>query len=81
VTVGEDWDVVTARRSEVARALQQQARAAVQSLDDFLALPDPTFPLSVAAQQALVAETRAHARYIRALIRLQIGDRLLDGAA
>jgi len=81
MTVGEDWDVVTARRSETARVLQQQARAAIQNLDDFLALPDPAFPLGVAAQQALVAETKAHARYIRALIRLQIGDRLLDGTA
>lgn len=53
-------------------ALQDQARAAYKSNQDFLALPSPSYPLSSASQQALVQQVQALTRQVNVLIRLQV---------
>jgi hypothetical protein len=57
-------------------ALQAKAQAAVTNNIAALALPAPTYPLSNAAQQALVTQVQALTRQVNALIRLAEG--LLD---
>ena len=74
----EDWDVVANRRRGTRDALAAQARTAYQNNVDFLKLPDPAFPLNVAAQQALVAQVVALTRQTNAIIRLMVAPELLD---
>lgn len=76
--VDKDWNVVQARRGAISAALESQARTALDNNKDALARPDPTFPLSLAAQQALVAQVQALTRQNNAIIRLLVGGDLLD---
>ena len=54
-------------------ALQQKANAALAGNQTFLALT-PTFPLTVAEQQALVAQVAALTRQVNALVYLQLQE-------
>jgi hypothetical protein len=75
--VDEDWLTVSNRRAAAREDVTAKARIAYQNNIDFLALPTPTFPLSVAAQTALVAQVAALTRQNRDIIRVLLPD-LLD---
>ena len=57
--------------------LRQLARQAIAGNDAFLDLPAPTYPLGVAAQQALVGQVKDLTRQVSALIRIVVGRDLL----
>jgi hypothetical protein len=73
----ETWDVISNRRRAARDDVLDKARAAYKNNIDFLTLPTPTFPLSVAAQTALVAQVAALTRQNRDIIRVLVPD-LLD---
>jgi len=65
-------------RTRQRQQMLEKTRQAYMGNAQFLALPDPTFPLSVAAQQALVDQVIALTRQMQAVIRLTVADDFLD---
>jgi len=65
-------------RERARRLTLGKARQAYMGNAQFLALPDPAFPLSVAAQQALVNQVIALTRQMQAVIRLTVAEDFLD---
>lgn len=68
-----------AANSELASTVSRSlAVTAVTNNRAFLALPAPTFPLNVAAQQALVNQVQALTRQMDVLIRFTVDQSLTD---